>query len=310
MSDDLTLQSVQSFIEKRQKGLTFPGWLEAQFEQDTRRRRADRLRRTTPYTVVIYNLFLIPDWILAGDKLNVAIALHFALVTPWILLVGWLMTDRLSRRAREGLTASIPVLIVLQILVSFVLTRSPDADHYQYFVLLTLLFANTVLRLPFAFALAASCAILVAHAAAVAATSHFAGWAGYVAVVTLWAAAYLTLVSTYFLERDARRTYLHVLRDRLRHTEVERASRHDSLTGLANRHYLNLRLTDLWQGGARDVAVIMLDIDHFKLYNDRYGHLAGDGCIKRVAACVQAELRSGLDLAVRYGGEGGEDEED
>ena len=49
--------------------------------------------------------------------------------------------------------------------------------------------------------------------------------------------------------------------------------------------------------------MIMLDIDRFKLFNDRYGHVTGDACLKRVAACVAAELRSGDDLAVRYGGE-------
>ena len=51
------------------------------------------------------------------------------------------------------------------------------------------------------------------------------------------------------------------------------------------------------------VAVIMLDIDHFKLFNDRYGHVAGDACLKRIAASVSAELRSVEELAVRYGGE-------
>jgi diguanylate cyclase (GGDEF)-like protein len=44
-------------------------------------------------------------------------------------------------------------------------------------------------------------------------------------------------------------------------------------------------------------------LDHFKLFNDRYGHVAGDACLKRIAACVSAELRNVDDLAVRYGGE-------
>ena len=47
----------------------------------------------------------------------------------------------------------------------------------------------------------------------------------------------------------------------------------------------------------------MLDIDHFKAFNDRYGHPAGDACIKRVTACALAELRGAQDLAARYGGE-------
>ncbi|HXW65851.1 MAG TPA: diguanylate cyclase [Burkholderiaceae bacterium] len=92
----------------------------------------------------------------------------------------------------------------------------------------------------------------------------------------------------------------------MRHAEVEAAAQHDALTDLANRHLLNARLKELWQNGGDGVsplAVIMLDIDHFKLFNDRYGHVAGDACLKRITACVSAELRNADDLAVRYGGE-------
>jgi diguanylate cyclase (GGDEF)-like protein len=124
--------------------------------------------------------------------------------------------------------------------------------------------------------------------------------------MTLVVAAYLTLISNYYLERDFRRNYLHSLRDRLLHAETDRASRHDGLTDLANRHLLNKRLDELWAKGddaASPVAAIMLDIDHFKAFNDRYGHIAGDACLKRVAACTSAELRGDDDLAVRYGGE-------
>jgi diguanylate cyclase (GGDEF)-like protein len=207
---------------------------------------------------------------------------------------------------REGAAASMPLMIVAQILIVFALTTSPDADHYQYFVLLVLLFTNTVQRLPFRYALTVSCLIIGAHAAAVLLSGHLSSAATLISVLSLCVAAYLTLVSNYYLERDARRTYLHALRDRLHHAEVEIAARHDALTDLANRHYLGLRLEQLWRdpdGTDRRVAMVMLDIDHFKLFNDRYGHVTGDACIKRVSACVRAELRGEDDLAVRYGGE-------
>jgi diguanylate cyclase (GGDEF)-like protein len=124
-------------------------------------------------------------------------------------------------------------------------------------------------------------------------------------MVTLSVAAYLTLISNYYLERDARRAYLHALRDRLRHAETDVAAKQDALTELGNRHLLATRTEELWarSGDAQSAAVIMLDIDHFKLFNDRYGHVAGDLTLKRVAACVRAELRHGDDTAIRYGGE-------
>jgi diguanylate cyclase (GGDEF)-like protein len=302
----VTLDAVERFIAARHKRLPFPPWLEHQLEEDTRRRRAQRLRAAVPTIVVIYNLFLIPDWFLIGDQITIALILHFAVVTPWIVLTGWLIKDDSSKFLRESLAGSIPIVIVLQILVSFVLTSSPDAGHYQYFVLLVLLFTNTIQRLPFRHAVAVSGTILAAHAAAVVLSDHMSWPVALVAMNTMAVSAYLTLVSNYYLERDFRRAYLHTLRDRLRHAETEAVSRRDALTDLANRRLLTERLSELWQTPderVSPVAMIMLDVDHFKLFNDRYGHVLGDACLKRVAASVNAELRNGDDLAVRYGGE-------
>jgi len=306
--DDLPISvgAIEGFIAARHKGLTFPDWLERRLEHDTRRRRAQRLRAAIPAIAVIYNLFLFPDWMLVGDEITIALILHFVVVTPWILLTGWLTKDNSPRLLREGMAASIPIAIVLQILVSFVLTSSPDAGHYQYFVLLVVLFTNTIQRLPFRYAVVVSSSIIAFHSLAIVISGHMPLPVALVAITTLAVSAYLTLVSNYYLERDGRRAFLHALRDRLRHVEVEDASRHDALTDLANRHYLHARLTELWHKGdnaASPVAMIMLDIDYFKLFNDRYGHVTGDACLKRIAASVSAELRNAEDLAVRYGGE-------
>lgn len=302
----ITLSAIEGFIAARHTGLTFPDSLERRLEHDTRRRRAQRLRAAIPALAIIYNLFLIPDWMLVGDVINVALILHFVVVTPWILLTGRLTKDDSPKLLREGMAASIPIAIALQILVSFVLTSSPDADYYQYFVLLVVLFTNTIQRLPFRYAVVVSSSIIACQSLAIVISGHMPLLVALVAITTLAVSAYLTLVSNYYLERDGRRAFLHALRDRLRHVEVEEASRHDALTDLANRHYLNARLTELWHNGDNTVlpvAVIMLDIDHFKLFNDRYGHVTGDACLKRIAACVSAELRNAEDLAVRYGGE-------
>jgi diguanylate cyclase (GGDEF)-like protein/PAS domain S-box-containing protein len=81
----------------------------------------------------------------------------------------------------------------------------------------------------------------------------------------------------------------------------------DSLTGLRNRRYLDSKVNELLQSSstgadARHVAVLFADVDYFKSYNDRYGHQAGDECLKKVAKCVEATIRS-ADILARYGGE-------
>ena len=80
----------------------------------------------------------------------------------------------------------------------------------------------------------------------------------------------------------------------------------DELTGLANRRRLNETLANEWARAKRSdqsLALVMIDIDHFKDYNDHYGHQAGDECLKRVAIAIQAAAQRAGDLAARYGGE-------
>jgi len=79
----------------------------------------------------------------------------------------------------------------------------------------------------------------------------------------------------------------------------------DPLTGLANRRRLTEVLHSMWHSAVAQhvpLSALMIDIDHFKSYNDRYGHPAGDRCLRRVAAAVAECVRSG-DLVARYGGE-------
>jgi diguanylate cyclase (GGDEF)-like protein/PAS domain S-box-containing protein len=80
----------------------------------------------------------------------------------------------------------------------------------------------------------------------------------------------------------------------------------DALTGLVNRRGFDERLEDEAARAARNhlpLSLVMIDIDRFKAYNDRYGHQAGDECLKLVAATLRAGLRRPADVAARYGGE-------
>lgn len=80
----------------------------------------------------------------------------------------------------------------------------------------------------------------------------------------------------------------------------------DGLTGLANRRAFDGFLEREWRRGMRDrtpVSLLMLDIDLFKPFNDRFGHLAGDGALREVARAFASVMRRPSDLAARYGGE-------
>lgn len=88
--------------------------------------------------------------------------------------------------------------------------------------------------------------------------------------------------------------------------QLQRLASMDGLTGIPNRRYFDERLEEEWLRSAREqewLTLIMLDIDHFKLYNDLHGHLDGDECLKAVAAAISGCLVRPMDVAARFGGE-------
>jgi diguanylate cyclase (GGDEF)-like protein len=101
------------------------------------------------------------------------------------------------------------------------------------------------------------------------------------------------------LERRSRRGFLEG-------NLLAQLAHQDSLTGTSNRRVFDEHLGRLWQQAQRDhktMAILLIDIDHFKAYNDRYGHLAGDQALRRVAQSLQSFVRRPLDVLARYGGE-------
>ena len=88
--------------------------------------------------------------------------------------------------------------------------------------------------------------------------------------------------------------------------ELQRLASIDGLTQLANRRRFDEYLFDEWRRLAREqrpLSLILCDIDYFKLYNDTYGHLAGDFCLQQVAGVLRQSVRRPPDLVARYGGE-------
>ncbi|WP_159697884.1 diguanylate cyclase [Massilia sp. 9I] len=104
--------------------------------------------------------------------------------------------------------------------------------------------------------------------------------------------------------------YVALLHDISHHKQSEnalqRAALADPLTGIANRRLFDTCLEREWQRAirtARPLSLLVLDVDHFKLYNDLLGHAAGDQCLQAVAGTLQAHALRATDLAARYGGE-------
>jgi diguanylate cyclase (GGDEF)-like protein len=105
--------------------------------------------------------------------------------------------------------------------------------------------------------------------------------------------------SCYKIEHASRRTFLE---SRILNQLAER----DGLTGLYNRRAFDEHMERIWRQSRREntpITVMLIDIDHFKAYNDMYGHQAGDDALKQVASVISASVQRPLDIAARYGGE-------
>lgn len=106
-------------------------------------------------------------------------------------------------------------------------------------------------------------------------------------------------VGCYLLEYKSRE---HFLVSRL----MRQMADHDALTGLHNRRSFDRQLGRLWRQAQRDgtpLSLLLCDVDHFKAYNDTFGHVAGDEALRRVAGTIRESCARSSDLPARYGGE-------
>jgi len=133
----------------------------------------------------------------------------------------------------------------------------------------------------------------------------------FVSTLVLVSVGAMTLWSNWRTDRGERAAFLWLTRERLlselsrrQNAELLEMSTVDPLTGIANRRAFEERFRVLDERyGAESIAVMMIDIDHFKLFNDHYGHIDGDHCLQNVAMTLADQLRGPEDIVARLGGE-------
>lgn len=299
-------KALDDAISARNWLLEFPRKLEAAFERDTGPRRCHELIVRAYIGIAIYDLFAFADWWATPELFWTALWVRMAFFTP----VSLLLIATLYAHPRPFLRESVVCLgggaiATGTIIYLMAVSGKTPQDTLHESMTLVVLFLTVVQRIRFSY-LAPTCFLFVAvHVFALA---HFYGYplGQQVAINMVFAATVIfALVASYTMERDLRLHYLLSLRDRAQNRELDRMSRRDALTGLGNRRSLEETLAASEQvNGLRDpLSIVLLDIDHFKLFNDTAGHQAGDLCLKRVASIIQAELRGQADHAFRFGGE-------
>lgn len=148
----------------------------------------------------------------------------------------------------------------------------------------------------------------IVAAAGLSLDSVFATWWTYVYQVSVIAVVMLSvLISLGFLfYRQIQRLLVAEEELHLAHRDLEHIAKTDSLTELPNRRCFDSTLAQEWSRACRtgsSLAIILIDIDWFKQYNDHYGHVLGDECLRKIAKLIAKNTNRPADLAARYGGE-------
>jgi diguanylate cyclase (GGDEF)-like protein len=289
------------YVSQLQRGfrtLQFMPALEREFEAEFRERHLGRLRLGFGVAIALYVVFTLlrmraetgvaEEW---GLALRVAAigGMAFTLVTTYF---------RPLRPALLWLVLATYAVFAAAVTGTEVIAqRYHLSRHYEVLFLLSFhvyVFSGLLLR-P---ALAAGGLILGAYL--------IGGWLGGLANKA-WGYQLLFIGLTHLLGATALYSFEHVERDSfLRRRLLGLIATHDNLTGLFNRAAFFQHLERTLRQASREgvaVGVVLLDIDHFKLFNDRYGHLEGDGCLRAVAGAIRDEFRRPFDAAGRYGGE-------
>jgi diguanylate cyclase (GGDEF)-like protein len=306
MLSKFSLGTVDEAIASGIRLLRFPPSLEAAFEDETGTRRCRHLIVRAYIGIIVFDLFAITDWYKGPSIFTSSVWLRLGLFTP----IALALTLTLYRSPRPFIRESFMCLgggILPTAIIFYHMTlsggRPTETLHLSLIVII--LFLTIVQRIRFWYLALIFPGFLAIYAFALATIYKFSSQQQVMTDLVLCTVITFALLTSYTLERDFRMNYLLSLRGRLLNRELDMISRHDPLTGLGNRRSLEEVLADCERSNAvsEDLAVVLLDIDHFKMFNDSAGHQAGDTCLKRVATIIRNELRDQKDYAFRFGGE-------
>jgi diguanylate cyclase (GGDEF)-like protein len=287
--------------------------LRAAFERDTRRARS-RSGGIVGLVGAAVALALYPILLTAVPALRAQVNLLFlGLAIPVIIATSILVLFDPRPVLRECLLA-LPSLVCPAVVTWLYVQRPAGVtDLYLTGMILLMLFPTVTIQLRFALAAPVAAGIIALFAFGVHATPGIdANGREGLDVIGAVCCGY-TLLANWRINTAQQYAYVLTLRERLRrrvlsheNRELDELARRDALTGLANRRAYDAWLAAAWQRAASEgkpLGLIVVDVDHFKLYNDFYGHPAGDVCLQTVAKCLRDEMRDTTDLVARIGGE-------
>lgn len=270
------------------------------------------------FTLLMFNAFIASDWFMVPDVLGLAVGLRLGISVVLGLMLwfigrhpaAWLRMPHWQQEVAM-MTHSLAFALVMGILLER--SRMPTSYFYHGGFALALILGMAAHRLRFRYACTLCVVVVLLQIGCMLTAPNFPPPLRGTMMVLTGSMAFYMLFASHRMEFEERQRFLlgtseQTLLDQLAstHAQLEELSMTDALTGVANRRGFDRYFEQHWEqakaeGG--DLSLLMLDVDHFKAYNDRYGHPTGDECLRCIALELKRQIPVSLGLVSRWGGE-------
>jgi diguanylate cyclase (GGDEF)-like protein len=289
------------FADQLKRGfpkLRFSGLLEKEFREFYVQQNLPRARLSGLIAIILVLAVTCIDFVAASATNTSLNALRLGVLCPMLAVIGVAISLPAARRYYSEV-AAVGVTLVGVVVTYISHIAALQGDSYVLAgLVMVILYACLFLGLLFDIAIGISALLVGTHLASGFVLELPMNELFYMTAM-LGAAAVIGGISTYNLEHALRTNFLET---RLLNELAER----DGLTGLYNRRIFDDFIRRIWRQSRREqeaLAIIFVDIDYFKIYNDLYGHQAGDDCLKKVANSIARCAKRPFDFSARYGGE-------
>ncbi|HZL92235.1 MAG TPA: diguanylate cyclase [Vicinamibacterales bacterium] len=289
------------FADQLKRGfakLRFSGLLEKEFRDFYVAQNLPRARLSGLIALILVLVITCIDLALGtptGEALN---ALRLGVLCPLLIVMGVASSLRVTQRYYTEIIAVGVTLTGVVVTYIAHIAALAGASYVLAGLVLVVLYGCLFLGLLFNVAIGVSTVLIGAHLVIGIAMGLSFNELYYTTAI-LSGAAVIGGLAAYNFEYAVRTNFLET---RLLNELAER----DGMTGLYNRRIFDDYVQRIWRQSRREgvaVAIIFVDIDFFKIFNDLYGHQAGDDCLKRVAQCIARGAKRPFDFSARYGGE-------
>lgn len=301
----MTVVTLEHVERQRARGfrlLRFCPEIEACFRKDY---AAERVRLAVIWGIIgtlIYDLVYFGDRTMMADVFSGLVTARFFIFTPFVIACILAVRRWPNATLYDVLSVAIAVLGVTLPMAVAVESDSAYLFVYQNGNSAAFLFFVIALRPRFPAILIGLVLMCASHFTTTSLTGAFDA-VTYSGIITFYVTLSIFLaVSAYFLEQKDRQSFLNQLRGSLLYQQLEHNADRDELSGLLNRRSLARVRDALWSDASHSIAAILLDIDHFKRFNDVHGHIEGDACIRAVSQRILANADEGAHV-FRFGGE-------